>query len=287
MGDDGHLYIPEDEVPAYKSLLRDADLILPNQFEAELLSDTKIHNLSDITKAIGALHRSYQIPHIVITSLRLESETDETLPTKTKDVDPASDRLTIVGSTCTTDFTPRIFRIDVPAYPVFFSGTGDMFAALMVARLREAVLASNLQSKSRWQSPDDVSATDLPLAKAAEKVLASMQAILEDTFAFYQERVKAIEMEEDREGPSTGGKGTRESELSRHLRRTKAAEVRVVRNVGMLIDPPNLETHQASAVENSKDDMSGAERVADELGVVNLGIKGSEGGAVHINTHPE
>lgn len=35
MGDNGKLYIPEDEVPEYKSLLREADLILPNQFEAE------------------------------------------------------------------------------------------------------------------------------------------------------------------------------------------------------------------------------------------------------------
>jgi len=35
MGDDGRLYIPEDEVPAYKMLLRQADLILPNQFETE------------------------------------------------------------------------------------------------------------------------------------------------------------------------------------------------------------------------------------------------------------
>lgn len=35
MGDEGKLYIPEDEVPAYKALLREADLILPNQFEAE------------------------------------------------------------------------------------------------------------------------------------------------------------------------------------------------------------------------------------------------------------
>jgi pyridoxal/pyridoxine/pyridoxamine kinase len=35
MGDNGKLYIPEDEVPQYKAMLRDADLILPNQFEAE------------------------------------------------------------------------------------------------------------------------------------------------------------------------------------------------------------------------------------------------------------
>ena len=35
MGDNGRIYVDEDTVPAYKSLLRDADLILPNQFEAE------------------------------------------------------------------------------------------------------------------------------------------------------------------------------------------------------------------------------------------------------------
>lgn len=35
MGDNGRLYVAEDVVPAYKLLLKDADLILPNQFEAE------------------------------------------------------------------------------------------------------------------------------------------------------------------------------------------------------------------------------------------------------------
>lgn len=35
MGDNGKLYVAEDVVPAYQSLLPHADLILPNQFEAE------------------------------------------------------------------------------------------------------------------------------------------------------------------------------------------------------------------------------------------------------------
>ena len=38
MGDNGKLYVAEDVPPAYKSLIRDADLILPNQFEAEYIS---------------------------------------------------------------------------------------------------------------------------------------------------------------------------------------------------------------------------------------------------------
>ena len=35
MGDDGQIYVSEAVVPIYKTLLRDADLILPNQFEAQ------------------------------------------------------------------------------------------------------------------------------------------------------------------------------------------------------------------------------------------------------------
>ncbi len=37
MGDNGSLYVAEDVVPAYKKLLDHADLILPNQFEAEFV----------------------------------------------------------------------------------------------------------------------------------------------------------------------------------------------------------------------------------------------------------
>ena len=35
MGDDGQLYVHPDVVPVYKNLIHDADLIVPNQFEAE------------------------------------------------------------------------------------------------------------------------------------------------------------------------------------------------------------------------------------------------------------
>lgn len=35
MGDNGRLYVAETIVPVYKQLIREADLILPNQYEAE------------------------------------------------------------------------------------------------------------------------------------------------------------------------------------------------------------------------------------------------------------
>lgn len=80
-----------------------------------------------------------------------------------------------------------------------------------------------------------MSATELPLAKATEKVLASMQMVLEKTL---------VARDREIEGLSGGGKGMSNSsgfdegggsadseEKKRHLRETKAAEVRVVRNV--------------------------------------------------------
>src|SRR5882757_4191192 len=112
--------------------------------------------------AITTLHEQYRIPHIMITSISLPSPGAEPF-------------LSVVGSTMTSTATPRIFGVKIPAIDCFFSGTGDMFAALMLVRLREAVFETDgLSNKDAWISEDTVEATDLPLARATEKVLASM-----------------------------------------------------------------------------------------------------------------
>jgi pyridoxine kinase len=283
MGDEGRLYIPHDEVPVYKCLLRDADLILPNQFEAELLSDTKITCLRDIATAVEALHRNYQVPHVIITSIRLSPNSDTTLPSTATTPEGEEETMTIIGSTSRSDHTPRMFRIDIPAFPVFFSGTGDMFAALTVARLRQAVFEAGLQSTQRWKSPDEVEATELPLAKASEKVLASMQSVLGKTYEYYKVAVKGIEAAEDIEGLGTGEEALKNGEQKRHLRRTKAAEVRVVRHVRDLIYPPELDKYRAKPVELEYKKPEDA--VADELGVVNLGGRSGHR-AVHVEDDP-
>ena len=128
-----------------------------------------------------------------------------------------------------TDGSPRLFKIDVPAIDCFFSGTGDMFAALTVVRLREAISERSLGSTRSWVSPDDVNAVDLPLAKAAEKTLGSIQAVLEKT---KNARDAALE---GMRGPM--GALEKDSEKRLHLRKTKAAEVRVVRNQDDLRNP--------------------------------------------------
>lgn len=181
-----------------------------------LLSETKITSLNSLAEAIAILHQKYRIPHIIVTSVSFE----ESSPT-----------ISVVGSTIRTDSTPRLFKIEVLAIDCFFSGTGDMFAALIVVRLREAVDAAKLGSTRSWISPDDVEATDLPLAKATEKVLASMHAVLEKTKTARDEALERMS------GPLGTLEREKDSAKRLHLRKTKAAEVRVVRNVADLKEP--------------------------------------------------
>ncbi|KAL2813625.1 pyridoxine kinase [Aspergillus cavernicola] len=232
MGDQGRLYVNDDVVPAYKSTIQHADLILPNQFEAEVLSGIQITSFHSLAKAISTLHATYNIPHVIITSVQLSklSSSAET-PSASPSSPSTQNLLTVIGSTTTSTGQPRLFRVDVPALDCFFSGTGDMFAALTVARLREAVFADpdgSLRSTKSWISNDDVPPTALPLAKATEKVLASMHNILE----------KTIEAR-DAELASTAAVVGEEEDMRKreHLRRTKAAEVRLVRNVRFLRQP--------------------------------------------------
>lgn len=104
-----------------------------------------------------------------------------------------------------------------------------MFAALTVVRLRETTTENNLASTKSWVSPDDVEAVDLPLAKAAEKVLGSIQAVLEKT------KKARDEVLEGMSGPMRDMQ--KDSEKRSHLRKTKAAEVMIVRNQDDLRHP--------------------------------------------------
>lgn len=176
--------------------------------------------MQTLTEAIAALHTKYRVPHIVITSV--------TLPTRS-----STPSLFVIGSTMTSTAKPRIFKIEVPAIDSFFSGTGDMFAALMVVRLREAVsVIPGLVQTGAWVSKDDVEASDLPLALAAEKALASMQEVLTRT-----KKSRDKELESYQRNSRANDSGLQEDDKESHLRITKASEVRLVRNMEHLRNP--------------------------------------------------
>ncbi len=101
-----------------------------------------------------------------------------------------------------------------------------MFAALILVRFREAALARGLGTVQSWMSPDEVEPVDLPLAKAAEMVMGSMHAVLVKTKMARDESLKGLSESEAESGSD-----------EMRLRGTKAAEVRVVQNLGDLREP--------------------------------------------------
>ncbi len=118
-----------------------------------------------------------------------------------------------------------------------------MFAALMLVRLRQACLAAGVTDRKSWISDDGVGATELPLAKATEMVLASLQMVLEQTLRARDAEVarlgeggKSMSSSSGVEGVADDDGGDGEAKR-RYLAETKAAEVRVVRNVRALCWP--------------------------------------------------
>lgn len=182
--------------------------------------------MTSLTRAIEVIHTKYGVPHIVLTSVSLDNDSNGNGHDGASS--PNRKTLSVVGSTMTASTRkPRAFKIRFPAIDAYFSGTGDMFAALMVVRMRQAVTATGtLGQTESWLSPDDVDALDLPLARAAERVLASMHEVLAATCESMKAEVKRAEAD-------IGG----DDEKRMHLARSKAAELRLVRHLGSLREP--------------------------------------------------
>lgn len=155
MGDkwngEGSMYVPQDLLPVYREkVVPMADIITPNQFEAELLSGRKIHSQEEAFAVMDVLHRMGP-DTVVITSSDLPSP-------------KGSDYLMALGSQRMrkpdgSTVTQRI-RMEMRKVDAVFVGTGDLFAAMLLA----------------WthKHPDN-------LKVACEKTVSAMQHVLQRT----------------------------------------------------------------------------------------------------------
>ncbi|VDP07850.1 unnamed protein product [Soboliphyme baturini] len=75
MGDDGHFYVADSLLPVYRNIISLADVITPNQFEAEALACMKIKTEEDVISVLSALHRLGP-KMVVITSTNLAHSED-------------------------------------------------------------------------------------------------------------------------------------------------------------------------------------------------------------------
>jgi len=119
MGDTGPgLYVPADLLPVYREVILPlADICLPNQFEAELLTERKIRTEEDAREVMDLLH-SRGPSTVILSSTEL-----------------GSDKFLLGLASHVTDGVKTVVRVEIPKFPAAFVGTGDLFTALCTAWL--------------------------------------------------------------------------------------------------------------------------------------------------------
>ncbi|XP_062511164.1 pyridoxal kinase-like [Corticium candelabrum] len=176
MGDNGQMYVPEELAPTYREkFVAIADIITPNQFELEILSGMAIKTEQDALQAMKLLQEK-GAKNVVLSSGELGRE---------KDI------MVTMGRSESGD----VFRIEFPRLEANFVGSGDVFAALLLA----------------WSEkhPDN-------LQLACEKTISSLQAILKRTLSSAEAQAKGgtpnigqlelrlVQSKADIENPPTG-----------------------------------------------------------------------------------
>ncbi|XP_072470927.1 pyridoxal kinase [Notamacropus eugenii] len=132
MGDkwngEGSMYVPADLLPVYKEkVVPVADIITPNQFEAELLTGKNISTQEEALEVMDILH-SMGPETVVITSSDLPASS-------------GNNYLIALGSQRKkkpdgTKVTERI-KMEIQKVDAVFVGTGDLFAAMLLAWTRK------------------------------------------------------------------------------------------------------------------------------------------------------
>jgi len=117
MGDSGPgLYVPKELLPVYQDVILPlADVAIPNQFEAELLTGQTITNEKEALAVMDILHKK-GVSTVILSSTELGS----------------SDHLVGLASCSKTGTKVKVL---IPKFPAAFVGTGDLFTALSTAWL--------------------------------------------------------------------------------------------------------------------------------------------------------
>ncbi|KAG0743595.1 hypothetical protein G6F57_005569 [Rhizopus arrhizus] len=169
MGDEGSLYVAPEIVPLYRDIIRIADIITPNQFEAETLSEMKIISLEDACQVTEKLH-SLGSRNVIITTLSLPLDC---VPQEIRLKESTDDSLYCFTSQKLPNGVTERCLISFPTYQGYFTGTGDLFSSLIVARYTE----------------------QNSLVDAAYKAVCSVNAITRKTYLYQQKWVKIEEKE--------------------------------------------------------------------------------------------
>ncbi|GMK55229.1 hypothetical protein CspeluHIS016_0202850 [Cutaneotrichosporon spelunceum] len=255
MGDIGKgLYVSADVIPVYKNLIKSATVITPNQFEAELLSDVNITSISTLYQALTALHTTYGVKHVALSSVSLPVSLVSSLripppPSSYTRLLPEShppwydavgvanddEEVLVCFSSTYTNGELETYAFALPTIRGYFSGVGDLFSALVLGH---------------YLRPEN-SASDLPpLAFAVSRALLTVQQILLRTHLFSLTAASSgtTTPQPVREGPPAPDSIIpsdtelddaplgNPSDIKRRARRMRLREMRVVQERALIAD---------------------------------------------------
>ncbi|KAG8836028.1 putative pyridoxal kinase [Serendipita sp. 399] len=226
LGDNGRLYVAEDVIPLYRTLLSSATIITPNWFEVETLVGFELKSRATLQLAISTLHRQYGVPHVVISSIPITSQRAAWLPEtfhgKTfdlakEDVAYAPEGLLCLSSSLDGSEEPIVHAAAIGQIAGYYAGVGDLFSATVLG----------------YYDPDGISSEQeaagaTPLSVAVDKAIKTTHAILRKT-------AKASTVV-----PGAAEDGFTDEELdgkdeNRRPRRMKARELRLVGSVDIIL----------------------------------------------------
>ncbi|KAF8647760.1 hypothetical protein AX16_006595 [Volvariella volvacea WC 439] len=197
MGDAGTLYVAPEVIPVYRTMLPLASIITPNWFEVETLTSIQIVDFPTLREALRRLHKQYQVPNVVISSIPLKLWLWEALPIEhrppiskaTNFVIPV-DRLVCITSTLIPHYTQSasspmsiIHAETIPLIPGYFSGVGDLFSALLLGHydISAPALPTDDLTELKGNPPETT-----PLTDAASEALTKTHAMLQETHKHYE-----------------------------------------------------------------------------------------------------
>jgi len=158
------LYVPAELVDVYREkVVPVADVIVPNQYEAQLLTNSpRIVSLEDAHRVCDQLHRLGP-QTVVITSLYLPSHPGQVI---------------LVGSRSAGDSAPaERFHLVFARQDGHYTGMGDLFAALLLGwlvrgrSLREACESAVASSQAVITRTRESSSKELRLLESAPDLL--------------------------------------------------------------------------------------------------------------------
>lgn len=229
MGDmDRGMYVNPNVLPIYRRMLHLSTIICPNQFEAQLLAGQEITSLASLRAVQEKLHVEYRVPHVVITSLALPPDDLARLGASATMPD-GQEAMVLVGSTW--DHGLQSWFLQFPCLGEYFSGVGDLFAALVLARF--ATHLDDLPEPARAAHALEPAASadecTLPIARAVMLAVAALQHVLVRTRATMVEQGARLQLDPFR--PVT------QLDADERVRVMRLRELRIVQSASEILRP--------------------------------------------------